>query len=71
MLFSYFRYSQIYADLHQTISNADSDKDLTWWSQAHGIDMVMLWPTFEVRGGVFGLSYLAFFTVVVALCTSC
>ncbi|XP_067931634.1 protein kinase C and casein kinase substrate in neurons protein 1-like isoform X3 [Watersipora subatra] len=40
-------YSQIYADLHQTISNADSDKDLTWWSQAHGIDMVMLWPTFE------------------------
>jgi len=27
---------------------SDASKDLKWWSQNHGIEMPMLWPTFEV-----------------------
>ncbi|KAL3842934.1 hypothetical protein ACJMK2_020907 [Sinanodonta woodiana] len=41
------RFSQIYQDLHTTISNCDSDSDLRWWSANHGADMAMNWPTFE------------------------
>ena len=43
-----FRYSQVYTDLHRTISNTDADKDLKWWSDNHGADMPMAWPVFEV-----------------------
>lgn len=41
------RYSQIYTNLHSTISNTDADKDLRWWSHNHGADMAMAWPVFE------------------------
>lgn len=41
------RYSQVYTDLHSTISNTDADKDLKWWSDNHGADMPMAWPVFE------------------------
>lgn len=41
------RYSQVYTDLHRTISNTDADKDLKWWSDNHGADMPMAWPVFE------------------------
>jgi len=39
---------RIYAQLRQTINMSDASKDLKWWSQNHGIEMPMLWPTFEV-----------------------
>ena len=48
LIFIYFRYSQVYTDLHSTISNTDADKDLKWWSDNHGADMPMAWPVFEV-----------------------
>ncbi|XP_069133499.1 protein kinase C and casein kinase substrate in neurons protein 1-like isoform X2 [Argopecten irradians] len=41
------RFSRLYSDLHDTISKADSDSDLAWWSQKSGADMPMNWPTFE------------------------
>lgn len=41
------RFSQVYTDLHQTISNTDADKDLKWWSNTHGAEMAMAWPEFE------------------------
>ncbi|OWF51969.1 protein kinase C and casein kinase substrate in neurons protein 2-like isoform X2 [Mizuhopecten yessoensis] len=41
------RFSKLYSDLHDTISKADSDSDLAWWSQKSGADMPMNWPTFE------------------------
>ena len=44
----YFRLPQIYEELHHTISNADDEKDLRWWSNNHGINMAMQWPQFEV-----------------------
>ncbi|XP_052269071.1 protein kinase C and casein kinase substrate in neurons protein 1-like isoform X2 [Dreissena polymorpha] len=40
-------YSQVYTDLHHTISSTDSEKDLRWWSNTHGADMPMNWPVFE------------------------
>ena len=43
-----FRYSQVYTDLHRTISNTDADMDLKWWAANHGNDMPMAWPVFEV-----------------------
>ena len=43
-----YRYSQVYNDLHSTIANADSQKDLKWWAQTNGVDMAMNWPAFEV-----------------------
>lgn len=39
---------QIYEEFHHTISNADYMKDLKWWSNNHGVNMAMNWPTFEV-----------------------
>lgn len=44
----YYSYSQIYNDLRSTIANADSQKDLKWWSVTHGEEMAMRWPEFEV-----------------------
>jgi len=38
---------QIYDQLYQTISIADCEKDLKWWSNNHGVDMAMHWPIFE------------------------
>lgn len=38
---------QIYAQLRQTIDQADYNKDLMWWSQNHGTGMAMNWPQFE------------------------
>ncbi|XP_026736852.1 protein kinase C and casein kinase substrate in neurons protein 1-like isoform X3 [Trichoplusia ni] len=38
---------QIYEEFHHTINNADSQKDLKWWANNHGINMAMAWPQFE------------------------
>lgn len=48
---------QIYDEYRHTIQNADSTKDLKWWSNNHGVGMAMNWPAFEV---IFGNS-LSFF----------
>ncbi|XP_052869668.1 protein kinase C and casein kinase substrate in neurons protein 1 isoform X1 [Anopheles cruzii] len=37
---------QIYKEFHHTINNADHQKDLKWWSNNHGVNMGMCWPTF-------------------------
>lgn len=37
---------QIYKEFHHTINNADHQKDLKWWSNNHGVNMGMSWPTF-------------------------
>jgi len=42
------RLPRIYDQLRQTINMSDASKDLKWWSQNHGVEMPMLWPTFEV-----------------------
>lgn len=39
---------RIYEEYRHTIQNADAQKDLKYWSNAHGVDMAMNWPTFEV-----------------------
>jgi len=39
---------RIYDQLRQTLNMSDPSKDLKWWSQNHGVEMQMLWPTFEV-----------------------
>jgi len=62
---SYFSVSslpQIYEEFLHTITNADQAKDLKWWSNNHGVNMAMNWPTFEVINLVFliFLSYLLF-----------
>jgi len=46
-----FRFSQVYTDLHGTISNTEAVKDLRWWSNHHGADMAMAWPVFDVSNG--------------------
>uniref|UniRef100_A0A646QDQ0 Protein kinase C and casein kinase substrate in neurons protein n=1 Tax=Hemiscolopendra marginata TaxID=943146 RepID=A0A646QDQ0_9MYRI len=38
---------QIYEEYRHTIQNADSTKDLKWWSNNHGVAMAMNWPQFE------------------------
>jgi hypothetical protein len=38
---------QIYEEFHHTVSNADHLKDLKWWSNNHGVNMAMNWPSFE------------------------
>lgn len=39
---------QIYEEFSHTINNADQQKDLKWWSNNHGINMAMNWPSFVV-----------------------
>lgn len=38
---------QIYEEFYHTVSNADHEKDLKWWSNNHGVNMAMNWPQFE------------------------
>lgn len=38
---------QIYEEFFHTVSNADHEKDLKWWSNNHGVNMAMNWPQFE------------------------
>ncbi|EDS38054.1 membrane traffic protein [Culex quinquefasciatus] len=38
----------IYKEFHHTVNNADHQKDLKWWSNNHGVNMGMSWPTFVV-----------------------
>jgi len=42
------RLPRIYDQLRQTINMSEASKDLRWWSQNHGVEMPMVWPTFEV-----------------------
>jgi hypothetical protein len=35
--------------MYGNVNAADSDKDLKWFSNFHGVDMPMNWPAFEVR----------------------
>jgi len=37
---------QIYEEFYHTINNADHQKDLKWWSNNHGVNMAMNWPSF-------------------------
>lgn len=37
----------IYEEYRHTLQNADSAKDLKWWSNTYGIGMSMNWPQFE------------------------
>lgn len=39
---------QIYEEFYHTINNADHQKDLRWWSNNHGVNMAMNWPSFAV-----------------------
>lgn len=47
-LFCYFSLPQIYEELYHTINNSDHQKDLKWWSNNHGVNMAMNWPSFVV-----------------------
>lgn len=38
----------IYEEYRHTIQNADSSKDLKWWSKNNGVEMATNWPVFEV-----------------------
>jgi len=38
---------QIYDEFYHTVNNADHEKDLRWWSNTHGVNMAMGWPSFE------------------------
>ncbi|XP_013409649.1 protein kinase C and casein kinase II substrate protein 3 isoform X3 [Lingula anatina] len=40
-------FSQLYVDFKNTIDSADYNKDLKFWSNNHGVDMAMNWPSFE------------------------
>jgi len=47
-LFLFYSLPQIYEEFSHTINNADQQKDLKWWSNNHGINMAMNWPSFVV-----------------------
>lgn len=40
--------TRIYEEYRHTIQNADSSKDLKYWSNTFGVGMPMNWPQFEV-----------------------
>lgn len=46
-LANYSELPQMYEEYRHTIQNADSAKDLKWWSYNHGVGMAMNWPQFE------------------------
>ena len=39
--------AQIYEEFYHIVDNSDHEKDLTWWSNKHGVNMAMNWPQFE------------------------
>lgn len=45
---SLFSLPRIYEEFNHTVANADYEKDLKWWSNNHGVNMPMNWPSFEV-----------------------
>lgn len=47
-IFSLNSLPQIYEEFYHTINNADHQKDLKWWSNNHGVNMAMNWPSFVV-----------------------
>lgn len=47
---------QIYEELYHTINNSDHQKDLKWWSNNHGVNMAMNWPSFVVCVGSYCLT---------------
>ncbi|XP_064104403.1 protein kinase C and casein kinase substrate in neurons protein 1-like isoform X4 [Macrobrachium nipponense] len=38
---------RIYEEFNHTVANADYEKDLKWWSNNHGVNMPMNWPSYE------------------------
>lgn len=46
--FSILSLPQIYEEFYHTINNSDHLKDLKWWSNNHGVNMAMNWPSFVV-----------------------
>lgn len=38
---------RIYEEFQHTVSNADFEKDLKWWSNNYGVNMPMNWPSYE------------------------
>lgn len=40
-------FAQVYVDFHNSLQNADADKDLKWWKNNNGTGMSMNWPVFE------------------------
>lgn len=47
-MFPFISLPQIYEEFYHTINNSDSQKDLKWWSNNHGVNMPMAWPEFVV-----------------------
>lgn len=47
-IFRAYSLPQIYEEFYHTINNADHQKDLKWWSNNHGVNMAMNWPSFIV-----------------------
>jgi len=43
------RYTQVHGQIRENIQQADSTADLKWWSVNRGPEMIMSWPTYEVR----------------------
>lgn len=39
---------QVHEDIHNNINSVDHQKDLEWWSNNHGINMGMNWPSFNI-----------------------
>ncbi|ESN92589.1 hypothetical protein HELRODRAFT_156082 [Helobdella robusta] len=37
----------IYNNYTQSVNKLEPEKDLKWWSENHGVEMAMTWPTFE------------------------
>ena len=44
-----FSIPEIYSEMYRSIESADSQQDLKWFSNFHGVDMPMNWPAFEVQ----------------------
>ncbi|XP_041472184.1 protein kinase C and casein kinase substrate in neurons protein 1-like isoform X5 [Lytechinus variegatus] len=40
-------FAQVYVDFHNSLQNADAEKDLKWWKNNNGTGMSMNWPVFE------------------------
>ena len=59
---------KIYEEYRHTIQNADSHKDLKWWSNNHGVGMAMNWPVFEVS--IFGSKKNNFFLILLTFMLS-